>query len=103
MFVSLKESICREYGSRASDARHVCDGLHFHKQMRMRQLVNGDSRPGRARLVEIFAVHFVVAAEVAHIDEERGDFYKIREIRTLAFKYVSHIFDDSARLPTNIE
>src|SRR5438445_1826599 len=49
--------------------------LDLYQQVRVRQLMHGHRGAGRAVIVKIFAVHFVIAAEVVHVNQETADLY----------------------------
>src|SRR6266508_2605631 len=69
----------------------------------MRQLMYGDRRPRRTGLVEVLAVHLVVAAEVVHVHQVRRDADQVLQARADRAQDVADVLDDRAGLLADVQ
>ncbi|MNL11902.1 hypothetical protein D3C87_1327560 [compost metagenome] len=68
----------------------------------MRQLVHRHGGSGGAVVVEILGVDLVVALEVTHIDQVRGEFDQVFQAGARAFQNRLDVLDDGASLRADI-
>src|SRR5438067_13200781 len=71
--------------------------------MRMWQLVHGDGGARGPGFVEELAVDLVVAAEVVHVHQIRGQRYDVREVRAGLAEDVADVLDDRAGLRPDVQ
>lgn len=65
--------------------------------------MHGDGRARRASVIEMFGPHFVITAEIVHVDEIACDLHAIRERRAFSGQNVANVFNHSTGLLTNIQ
>ena len=65
--------------------------------------MHSNRRPRRASVVEMLGPHFVVAAEIIHVDEVTRNFYAVRKRRTFGRKDVANVLDHGASLLTDVQ
>src|SRR5215470_5625748 len=62
----------------------VSDCFYLNQQMRVRQLVHSNGGSRWTVVIEVLPVHFVVAGEIVHVDQESRDFSQIVQVGTKA-------------------
>ena len=65
--------------------------------------MHGNRRARWASVVEMFGPHFVVAAEIIHVDEVTRDLHAVRERRAFGREDVANGLDHRAGLLTNVQ